>query len=232
MATTTKYWTLQEITLKIQRDLDIEGETFIQDTELTEYINEAIDECEAEIHSMYEDYFLDNAPLTFVSGQDEYSLPDEIYAHKVRRITYRNGSKVYTLHRVRDWFKFERYELERVTEAATEYVYFIINQTPGAPKILLSPPAKEDGAFARIWFLRQANRLSDVSDVCDIPEFINFIFQYVKVRVYEKEGHPMLMKAMADLDRQRSLMVGTLASMVPDADNEIEPDLSHYEEMV
>ena len=53
----------------------------------------------------------------------------------------------------------------------------------------------------------------------------------MKVRVYEKEGHPNLPKAVQDLEQQRQQMVSTLASMVPDGSNEIEMDTSAYEEM-
>ena len=52
-----KYWTLGQIKAKVKRDLDIESEVFIQPDELIEYINDAIDEAESEIHSLYEDYF-------------------------------------------------------------------------------------------------------------------------------------------------------------------------------
>ena len=55
--------------------------------------------------------------------------------------------------------------------------------------------------------------------------------QHAKVRCYEKEGHPNLGKAMQDLEKERTLLQGILASMIPDANNVIEMDLSSYEEM-
>lgn len=232
MAISSRYWTLAELTAKIQQDTDTEDELFIQPSELLSYINEAIDEAELEIHGLYEDYFLDKTSLTLVSGTDEYSLPSAIYAHKIRRITYRNGTRVYTVKRLRDWRKFERYEINKVysTSGSEELGYFILNQTAGSPKLLFSPPVNENGAFITIWYLRQANRLVNTTDVLDIPEAANFVIQHVKKRLYEKEGHPMIVGAIADLEKERGLLQSILASMVPDADNEIEMDVSFYEE--
>lgn len=226
-----KYWTLAQIRQKVKADLDIEGETFVRADELDAYINEAIDEAEAEIHTLYEDYFLSRATLSLVANQDEYDLPSDIYAHKIRRITYNNQSSVYTVHRVQDWKKFEKYEIANNYETSDLYQYFIMNETAGTPKILLLPPARETGDFITIWYLRQANRLEDDTDICDIPDFANFVFQYTKFRVYEKEGHPNIQVAIGALEQQRQLMKSTLAAMVPDAENTIEEDFSFYEEM-
>jgi hypothetical protein len=82
-----------------------------------------------------------------------------------------------------------------------------------------------------LWYLRNANRLVNGTDVLDVPEAANYVLQYVKVRVYEKEHNPMLQFAQQRLDREREMLVGILAAMVPDAENEIEPDFTMYEEM-
>jgi hypothetical protein len=229
----TTFWTGTMIKEKIERDLDLEDEEFISDDEMLGYINEGIDEAEAEIQDLYEDYFLKKDFIALVNGTEEYSLPADIYAMKIRRIIYKSGSIVYTINRIKDWKKFEEYALEAVNQTSTRYMYFPINSTPGAPKLLLSPSAKETSSTnVTIWYLRNAARLASFSDTCDIPEFVNFVMQYVKVRCYEKEvGHPNLQKAMLDLEQQRSQMQSTLTGMVPDADNEIEPDLRLYEEM-
>lgn len=227
-----RYWTYAEIKTKVTQDLAIEDEDFIQTGEFLGYVNEGIREAEAEIHSLYEDYFLTKATITLVQGQEEYDFPADVYANKIRRIMYRNGSDVYTLERLRDWKKFENYTIELINQTSTRYEYLLLNSTPGEPTIVLSPPAKTAGPYVTIWYLREANRLVADTDLCDIPEFVNFVMQYVKVRCYEKEvGHPSLPKAMQDLEQQRAQMNGTLAQMVPDADNKIEGDYSTYEEM-
>jgi len=233
MAITTKFWTLLQLTTKIERDLALEDEDFVQPDELTDYINEAIDEAEAEVHGLYEDYFLCRSTITLVSGTSEYALPTSIYAHKIRRITYRRGTRTYTINRIRDWKKFEEFELDKVggAQSEAEYRYLLVNEAAGSPKILFTPDVAESGAYVTVWYYRQANRLSADADLMDIPEAANFVLQHVKVRCYEKEGHPNLAKAMSDLERERALLQSTLTAMIPDADTTIEMDLSLYEEM-
>jgi len=226
-----KYWTLAEITDKIKQDLDLEAEDFVRPAELTGLINEAIDEAEAEIHALYEDYFLSKSTISITSGTEEYDLPADIYAHKIRRLVYNNGSSVYTINRIQDWKKFEVKAIADNFATSDLYQFFLVNSTPGSPKVVIVPKARDTGPYLTLWYLRNANRLSATTDVCDIPEFINFIFQKVTVLVHEKEGNPNLGMDYQNLERERQLMVGVLAQMVPDAENEIELDTSFYEEM-
>ena len=226
-----KYWTWAEIKAKVRKELDLEAEVFIEESELLEYANEAIDEAEAEIHALYEDYFLTSASISLVANTEEYDLPSDIYAHKIRRIVYRNNSTVYEVERLRDWRKFEKKHVADVFSTSDLYTYFLRNTTPGSPKIIWVPKARETGPNAELWYIRNANRLLVDADVCDIPEFITFIFDYMRVRVYEKEGHPLLQQAEARLQRRRALMQGVLSNMIPDAMNEIEADMTMYEEM-
>lgn len=230
MADTKKRFTWAEIKAKIRRDHDLESETFIREQELLDLANEAIDEAEAEIHSLYEDYFLDYTPITLVVDQEEYDLPDNIYAHKIRRVLYNNGSSVYTVNRIQDWKKFEARSIAQNFSTSDLYQYFLVNQSVAAPKIFLVPKSREAGQFIEVWYLRNANRLAADDDICDIPEFINFVFRYMDVGIYRKEGHPNLGVAEGMLAHQRKLMQGTLAAMTPDAHNEIELDVSFYEE--
>lgn len=227
-----QYWTLLEIRDKIQRDLDLEGETFINQAELDSYINEAIDEVERQIHTLNEDYFITRTTLSLVSGQEEYSFPTDVYAMKIRGIVYRNGTTVYQLQRVKDWNKLLEYELLKAgTSYNALYGYMLVNSTAGSPKILLAPTPLEDGAYLKVWYLRNANRLVAETDVMDIPEAVNYVIQYAKVRCYEKEGHPNLQKAIADLEMEKADTIATLSNIFPDTQNELEADMRLYNEM-
>ncbi len=230
-----KFWTLSEIRSKIEAECDLEDEDFVRSSELVGYINEAIDEAEAEIHALYEDYFLKSLEVPVAAGVTQLDMPTDIYAHKIRRIIFRQGlsaesTTVYTVDRVRDWKKFEQKALYDTQLTTDLYRYFITNAVPGSPKIEIMPKVNETGVFV-IWFLRNANRLENDTDVCDIPEFVNFIFAHTKMKVYAKEGHPGEQSAMMKLEQERERMVSVLAQMVPDADNNIELDTSFYEEM-
>ena len=226
------YWTYALLKAKVERDLDLEGESFINDTEMLGYANEAIDEIERQIHTLYEDYFLTRSTISLVSGTEAYNLPSDIYAMKIRSIIYRNGTQVWKLNRIRDWYKFEEYELQQVNGVQTQqYGFFVVNTTAGTPQLLLAPTPGETGAFLKIWYIRNANTLTVDASICDIPEAANYVMQYMKVKCYEKELHPNLQKAMADLEAQKADTLKTLEAMFPDNENTLEADTRMYEDM-
>jgi len=235
------YWTYGELKTKIRTDLDIQDEdaatAIIGVQEMLDYTNESIDRAAQLVHTLYEDYFIAKTDLTFVSGQEEYDLPTDLYAHKIRRLMYREGSKVYKIARIPNWHKFEEYTLDRVNNSENYMSYFLLNPTPTAhdtlagPKILITPIPQINGAYGTIWYIRSVNKLTGLTSILDIPEANNLILQYVKVRCLEKMHDPKLEKAMGDLVREEGLLTDTLTGMIPDADNEIEADFSNYQEM-
>lgn len=234
MATTKKFWTWSQIKAKIESELDMEEESFIDSDEFREYANDAIDVIESHIVTLNEDYFLSRGELTLVNSTDKYNLPSNIYAQKIRGIVYYSGTKIYPIKRIREYHKFMKYRIARFETSTTDdYRYFIYNDTVGNPEIMFSPPAYEDGALAEIWYTRQANRLESDSDTCDIPEFVSYIFDYLREKAFFKHQAGSAKHVMAREDRDASLQraIDTLTTMVPDGDNEIEADLSIYEEM-
>ena len=229
-----RYWTLLEIKTKIENDLDLIGEDFIEsDVELVGLINEAIDNVEVEVHGINEDYFLKRGTITLVSGTDEYDLPSDIYGNKIRSIIYRNGNVVREIKRVKNSRKLLSYHEGLISSSSVngDYEYIIVNETAGSPQIIFIPPVQESGAYVTVWYIRNANRLANDSDVLDIPEAANFVIQDVKVRCYEKEGHPNLPKAVMDLETQKQKVIDSLTNAVPDNDNILEADTSFYDEM-
>jgi len=229
-----KYWTWAEIRAKVEAECDTEDEDFVRADELLAYCNEAIDEAEAEIHTLYEDYFLKPVDIPVITGDEFFSIPTlipDIYADKIRKIIFTMGSStVYTVNRMRDWKKFEQKALEDSQITTDLYQYFIINSTPGNPQLMLVPKAHESGSL-KVWYLRNANRLAVDTDVCDIPEFINFIFAHMRMKIFGKEGNPGYQEALERLESERNRMIGTLSTRTPDADNEIEIDVSSYTDM-
>jgi len=344
MTVSAKYWTLLELRDKVREDMDLQEETFISDNELNSVANEAIDQAEQEVHTLYEDYFLTDVKIPLVSGVEKYDLPGKIYAHKIRRLVFEDGSRVYKVTRIGDWKKFERKAIEGIHSSSTLYDWFLVNDSQGKPQINLVPKSHDTsfsvtisaansaidfidddaawivalpvgtytdpvalaaaatfvmntsgttqthlvsydaqtmkftfanlsgavlslpwatgpsfatnsraafgfgatdlagllqytgiyevlGARVTCWYMRQANRLEVDSDILDIPEAANFVLRFMKNRVWEKEQNPMLQQGVASLEQERMLMVTTLAAMVPDAENNIEPDFTMYEEM-
>ena len=227
-----KYWTWLEIRTKVQRDLDLEGESFITGAELLGYANEAIDEVERQVLTLCEDYFLTRSVITLVSGQEEYALPTDIYANKIRKLIYRKGIGAWPLKRIRDWEKFAIYEAEKtVASASSYYGFFLLNAVAGAPKLLFAPTPNESGPYVQVWYIRNANTLCYDADICDIPEAVHYVMAYMKVKCHEKDMNPNLNKAMADLEAQRNDTMKTLAEMFPDNENTLEADTRLYDDM-
>lgn len=230
-----RYWVWSEIRAKIEKECDLEDEVFVSPDELLEYVNEAIDEAEAEIHSLYEDYFLKKATIPVISGDEFFLIPTylpDIYANKIRSIifTLNGGTTTYKVDRIKDWKKFEDKALADTNLTTDLYRYFLVNQTAGNPQIMLVPVSRETGTLT-VWYLRNANKLSLDTDVCDIPEFINFVFAHMRMKVFGKEGHPSYNEALERLETERSRMNAVLSTSVPDSDNEIELDMGFYRDM-
>lgn len=227
------FWTWAQLRSKVERDLSLEDEIFVDATEMLGYANEAILEAEVAIHTLYEDYFLSRTNLVFAAGVETYSLPTDIYGHKIRTIRYNNGSRLYEITRIKDWHKFADYDFDNYNPSAQDrYEYLLLNAVAGQPAlIVISPLPQETGTVGRIWYLRHANRLVLDTDVLDIPEATNFILQYIKMRCYEAEGHFNLQKSVADTMAAKEQFEAVMSTMVPDTHNEIEQDQSIYETM-
>lgn len=228
-----RYWTYLEIKTKVQKDLDIEQEEFVTSSELMAYCNEAIDEAEAEIHTVYEDYFLNYATINLVASTNTYALPTDIYANKIRGIIFKSGSEMYPLKRIKETDKFEDIMRTNEYDTSAPYRYILTNPSSAGIQLYIVPTIRETiTAGLTIWYIRNATRMTADADICDIPEFTSFVMQYMKMRVYEKEGNPNLNVAVSLLEQQRNQMRATLSNKIIDGDNEVEKDLTFYQDMV
>lgn len=218
-------WTLAEITTKINNDLDLTDEVMISSAEKTAYINQAIDEAEQIIHSKCEDYLLQKETLALVSGTSEYSFPSNIYAHKIRKVIYDNGSESYEIKRVKNL------SLIPDIETSDDYRYVVYTNSSGVPKMILYPASREtNSTYVTIWFIGNANRLTLTTDSMNIPEAVQFVIARTKLECARKEGHPAQMALETEVERQRALLEDVLSTIVPDEDNKISLDLSYYDD--
>lgn len=221
-----KLWTYEEAASKISVELDLQEEKFVGPDELMGIFNDAIDEAEQNVLNLFEDYLLAEKTYTLIYNQDRYEMPDDIYANKIRYLWFNDGINRYQIKRTRANI------LPFSDIPNSVYSYQIQHRDPvEGITIKLSPSVTHSGPFMFMQYIRNANRVNDDSSVIDIPEAMNFIFAYVKVRVMTKESNPLLQIAMADLETQRNFLQTTLKSMTVDDDNEIIPDLSFYNDL-
>lgn len=210
---------------RVENELDIQGEVFIDEDEMLGFFNSAIDEAEGIIHQLHEDYFLTSDYVALVSGTSEYSMPSNIYANKIRICYYNNGTNKYEVTRI----KLSGIPL---VEDGDDYQYNIENNTGAAgTKFVVYPEAGETSSTVmRRWYIRNATKMTTDESVIDIPEFVDFVYRHVIVSCAIKMGHPRLVIFKAMLDEKRDLMRDTLKTMVVDGHTEIEADASFYED--
>lgn len=213
--------------------------------EMVRYCNEAVEEAEAEICKLSEDYFLtDPASITLVQGQQEYDLPADIYINKIRAVVYRNGPIIYPLTRMRGVDNFVEEELiEQFGPLEYNYYYFyqyrIVSPTANSYKLKIYPAAREAGAFVKVQYLRSAQLVPTLlsgatqaaidATTIDIPEFASFLIVFMKAKIRAKEnGGSMLPEDATLVQQQRQMMVDTLTERVPDDDTIVIGDYSAY----
>ncbi len=218
---------------KVQQDLDLEDEVFIQATELLGYTNEGLREIAKDVLTIYEDYFDCSAYLTLVTGTSTYSLPTGIFSRKIRSILYKDGVAPYEILEIKGSDKYMRRALLQMDTAAN-YQYMIINTSASGPQIQLSPTSRESSSTTvEINFIRTITALTTGSDNVDkdIPECENFLYAYVKGKCKQKENAgSMPPDAQAEIDMQKKLLIDTLSVAIPDNHNELEKDVSSYQE--
>lgn len=172
MSSSKKVWRFDEMLLKVRRDTDLmeddPDEQFVTKAEMIGYFNEAIDEAEAEIMLLNKDYFLTSDYVPLVTGEDTYDMPDNIFANKIRRVMYSNGSIIYPVKRIRDLNKFEQIEFAEQYSTADDYRYYLKNDNPGEVKMIIVPVSRETAIVPPFsspstpmirWYIRNANRV-------------------------------------------------------------------------
>jgi hypothetical protein len=211
--------TLAQIKQRVRDLVDTESADFVDDAEILRYINEGIKVCEAEIHRLNEDYYKKDATLALVSGTSEYSLPSDIYAQKIRRIFFDDGlTKKYEILPVTDE------KAHYIDDNETRFYYRLLFNESNEKVIKLYPtPSENDSSSVVITYIKDAAQLASDSDETDIPEFSQFVVDFARYRILQKEvSNPMLEGIASDLRDSRISMVKTLQNSVPDGNNEIE----------
>lgn len=228
--------TLKQIRDQVISDLDLEEELWINDNELNVWINEAIKSAEAQIHTLYEDYFLcESDPISISVGTQLVDYPSDIYANKVRKIIFTDGTGTHTasheVRRVNNLLEGKTADLYSSDTALPILRWTPINKAGEGRKIRLFPETGRDGVLY-IWYIREVSRLVADGDVCEIDEFEHYIVQYAKTKAYLKDGDPRADDSKVLEEQYKQDMINTLSDMVPDKNTELVMDLDHYDDSV
>jgi len=221
---------LSDLKTRVKDLVDGDSADQVTDVELVRYINEAIREAEAQIHLLNEDYYKKDAFMTIISGTSEYDLPSDIYAQKIRRIMFDStsssvSSKVYEITRIKE-------EDIPFVQSNDNLKYRLLFNSSDEKVIKLYPtPAFTDSTVIMATYIKDAKQLSSDSDVLDIPEFEQFVIDFARHRILQKEvGNPMIQTVKEDLERNRQLMIDTLQESIPDGNNEVDLNMDMYKD--
>jgi hypothetical protein len=228
--------TLLDIRQQVKDDLDLNEEIFVEDSDLNRWINDAIETAEAEIHTLYEDYFLDRTVYTLTAGVRELDFPADIYASKVRKLLFKESltspnTAAHEVKREKNLIEAEGRDIYEYQSATPTLTWVETNNSVDGRKIRLYPEQGRAG-YLVMYYIRNANRLVDDADVCDIDEFSRFIIQHTKTQAYLKDGDPRAEESKTLEEQLKAQMVATLSNRTPDNNDEIRLDLAHYEDMV
>jgi len=220
--------TLLQLRTRVQEDLDLQDETFIVDSDINNWVNESISKAEAVIHTLYEDYFLSEATISVTAGTKLYDYPSDIYANKIRKITF-VGSGNSTSHEVKRAKNLTLASERDVYDTGSNHVleWTPYNDASNGRKIRIFPEASRTGTL-RVWYIRNAKQLSADTDNCDVDEFERYILQCVKTECYFKDGDPRAIQSKQLEEQLKQDMIETLSNAVPDNNDEIPMDLSFY----
>lgn len=235
------YWTLQEVMDKVNKDLDLEHESIVQQTEFVGYVNDAVREVVDELNraGVEDKYYRSYATLPLVNGTKEYDFPANILKNKITEIVYDdNNGEIYPIRRIKGQDIYSRIaEMEYNSNVNDIFRYTIFSFAPSVgDKIRIVPtPKKNYATEVTIYFIRQAEELElddDGTGLVDCPEeFIGFVLSYVKWRCTGKEiGNPMYAEYKEEKELMRERMSATLTGQVEDGDNKLPLDTSIYEE--
>lgn len=237
-------WTLAQVYNKVNKDLDLENEPIVQDSEFVDYVNDAVREVMAALIKLgAEDmYYLTNTIISTVALTDKYALPTDIYSSKIVAVIHDDGSKVYEVRRVRGIHVFADIHVSNIyatVQDSFRYILLNASATVGTKIQLVPTPQESKSNLLTIWYIREAAKLveadlNDANKYVDCPEeFIQVVLAYVKYQCCKKEiGHPHIAIYKQEYDELKAEMIQVLTDQTHDSDNTVVLDTSLYSEHV
>lgn len=219
--------TWAELKERVITELDLSDEDFIdQEIELLEYANRAINKAESLILDLNEDYFLSEPiTITLQSGVNSYSLPADIYANKIRMLFYDDGAKKYQIKKVKALVEVP-YIL-----SGDDFKYLMTNTYANGTKIRFYPTPQVDGGYVSMWYLRSSRPLELPADIVDLPEAYDYITQFIKDCVVNKERNTPDAPPSPALQKEEQVLISSLHQRTVDEPINNNDDLQFYNEV-
>ena len=223
--------TLKDIRDRLKDELDMVEEQWLDDPDLDRIINSAVQKAGRKIITIYEDYFLSSYSVEISATDNMVDYPPNIYANKMRNMTLIVDGYATEIKPVRNLASSIAYNsLYGSTEGAVARQWLPYDAEDNR-KIRLMPDAGTAGRI-EMWYIREPKRLVLDTDVCDIPEFVDYVVQESKARYQAIDGDPRYAADKAESLELEKSMIDTLSNMKDDENNEVLVDLSFYEDSI
>lgn len=218
-------WPLSRIVSKIQDDLDLHEENFVTTDDIKQFIGDAIDDAEEIIIDCFSDFFLTYSDLSVTAGDTTIVLPEDLYESRLRGVYFSEGG--FGSDANGEAYKLRKISLSDVTNVGSSdrYTYRLINTTSLGQKLYVYPAIRDTSTSQfRVWYIRQAKRLDDDTDLLEKGLRVQYILAHVKKSILEKIGDPMVEVWAKRLDKQEDKLKNSLARLTDDdEDVRLEP---------
>lgn len=148
--------TLAYLKDQVRSRADQQNSKFIQDTELTAFINGSVSALYDLLVQTAEDYYMASQSIPIIQGTNEYDLPDNFY--KVLGVDYLVNNKPVPMSR----FNFRDRHLYNYLDARPEIVRYAI----WGNKLVFKPQAPRIAAV-NLWYVPSVTKLVNDTDELD-----------------------------------------------------------------
>jgi len=226
-------WDLNRLVTKIQNDQELHAENFVTKPEIVQYIDDAIEDAEQLIIDSFSDFFLTSVDASLTEGDKLVALPSDIYDLRIRGLYYdKNGFDQNATAGGR-WYKIKKLPLERFAAVHSDdhYHYRLMNKDTG-PELQIFPDFRETTTSnVKLFYIRQARRLVDDSDILEKGLKPQFILAHAKFSIMEKEGDPMADTMLERLNLQSEKLISAVSRLTDDnEDSLLEMDVEALDE--
>ena len=204
--------TIGELKDKIKKFTCTEEQTFLTEAELCCFIDMAQKRAMDLISCLNKDYFKASVDIPIESKTSVIDLPEDIKGTRIKRVLWKDGKCCTTLERtsyICDTDKCSTYPCQ----------YMFLNNKETGPQITLYPtPSK--AATIQIIYERipcDINESTPDDTGFEFPQICQFVFDFVTLRIYQKEKNPLLSVAASQMNESQRILEECMSNQFQDS---------------
>lgn len=217
--------TLLQLKTRARERADQVNSNFVEDSELTNYINASIAELYDLMVAAYgSDYFLSSSNFNIVANTDTYNLPADFYKLMGVDINIDNNN----------WFSVRPFNFNE-RNRNQDITWGLLNGPSIRYRLLGSTikfnPVPDSAYSARLWYIPKAAILTADSDVFDdLNQWAEYVVVDAAIKMMQKEESDVsvLMKQKQELKRRIEIMAENRDAGQPESVSDIYAENNEY----